>query len=183
MGVADFLQMLLYPGLALFTMIIINHLDANYMGLMGLLLAFTISIMTDTAAYCVGLTLGKGTKKMCPKISPHKTWVGFIGGTFGGILASLIVFAVLIKNVDINLYLTERLHKPSIGYWVFFAVGFLGSLVTVAGDLVASLIKRNANIKDFAGYLPGHGGLMDRIDGITFNAVFIFIVMEIITLL
>jgi phosphatidate cytidylyltransferase len=45
------------------------------------------------------------------------------------------------------------------------------------------LVKRKADIKDFAGYLPGHGGLMDRIDGITFNAVFIFIVMEIIALL
>jgi len=62
-------------------------------------------------------------------------------------------------------------------------VGLIGSLVTTAGDLVASLIKRKANIKDFAGYLPGHGGLMDRIDGVTFNAVFIFMVMEIITLL
>jgi phosphatidate cytidylyltransferase len=183
MGGVDFLQMLLYPGLMIFSMIIINHLTANYIGFLGLLLIFTISCMTDTFAYTVGLTLGKNTPKMCPKISPHKTWVGFIGGIFGGVLFSLLVFVIMVENEDINLYLTDKLNGPVIAFWIFFAIGLIGSLVTAAGDLIASLIKRQANIKDFAKYLPGHGGVMDRIDGITFNAIFIFIIMGIITLL
>jgi CDP-diglyceride synthetase len=183
MGGVDFLQMLLYPGAAIFLMIIMNHFTANYIGFLGLLLVFVISCMTDTLAYIIGLTLGKNTPKMMPKISPKKTWVGFFGGVFGGILFSLLVFVIMVQNNDIDLYLTEKLRSAGTAFWIFFAVGLLGSLATAAGDLAASLIKRKANIKDFAKYLPGHGGLMDRIDGITFNAVFIFIVMGIITLL
>jgi phosphatidate cytidylyltransferase len=183
MGAVDFLQMLLYPGLAIFTMIIVNHFDANYMGLLGLMLVFIISCATDTVAYSVGLTLGKNTKKMCPSISPKKTWAGFIGGLFAGVLFSILILLIMTRNDLINEYLTQRLRNAKVASTVFFFIGLFGALATTAGDLVASLIKRRANIKDFAGYLPGHGGLMDRFDGITFNAVFIFIVMEIITLL
>jgi CDP-diglyceride synthetase len=183
MGAVDFLQMLLYPGLTVFAMIVINHLSANYIGLLGLMLIFLISCATDTFAYCIGLTLGKNTPKLCPNISPKKTWVGFVGGVFGGILVSLLILVIMLQNTDISAYLTVRLKTINIAFWVFFVVGLIGALLTVFGDMVASIIKRKANIKDFAGYLPGHGGLMDRIDGITFNAVFIFIVMEIITLL
>jgi CDP-diglyceride synthetase len=179
MGGVDLLRMLCYPGLMIACMIITNHMD-GHIGVLGLLLVFMIAIFTDTFAYCVGITLGKGTKKMAPKLSPKKTWIGFIGGLFGGTLAALTVLWMMSGDMEVAQYLVTALGKAFSVKIVFIFVGILGALITTAGDLTASLLKRKSSVKDFAGYLPGHGGIMDRIDGLVFNAVFIFMVMEII---
>lgn len=106
----------------------------------------SITVITDTFAYLVGTLIGK--HKMSPKISPKKSWEGFIGGLLGGTIISLIVYNNLVSNVTIGI--------------VFLTI-FL-TIVGQVGDLVFSKIKRENKIKDFSNLMPGHGGLLDRLD-------------------
>jgi CDP-diglyceride synthetase len=182
LGAVDFIKMLLYPGIGIWSLIIINHLD-GYIGFIGLLLVFCITFATDTFSYCTGLLLGKGTAKLAPTISPKKTWIGLVGGLFAAVITALLILLVISANGEIRNYLTEKLTNVTNANLVFSAIGILGCLVSAAGDLFESWLKRKANVKDFANYLPGHGSIMDRIDSIIFNAVFILIIMEIIVLI
>jgi len=151
----------------------------------GLVLVFAISCCTDSFAYVVGLTLR--SPKMLPQkyryISPNKSIAGGIGGLFGGVIASLSVLAFFtFDNTLVQQYLTESIGSAWQVELLFFAVGLVGSVMTQIGDIYASYIKRKANIKDYGTYLPGHGGAMDRLDGIAFNAIFIFFVFALILL-
>lgn len=103
-------------------------------------------VASDTGAFAVGVLLGR--HKMAPKISPNKTWEGFVGG---------IVFSVAV-GVLCSVYL---LH---IHWAIGVALGVLLSLAGTVGDLVESLIKRDVGLKDMSNFLPGHGGIMDRLD-------------------
>lgn len=117
--------------------------------------------LTDTFAFLVGVTLGK--HKLCPKISPKKTIEGAIGGTLGGML-SFIAFAFVMNNY----------WNFSLNYLVFAILGIIVSVFAQLGDLVASYIKRYSKIKDFGNVLPGHGGVLDRIDSILFTSPVIY---------
>lgn len=113
------------------------------------LMLYVLLWCSDTGAYCVGSLMGKIIPyKLFPSVSPHKSWIGSIGG---GILA--VIVAVLVAQWDSTLTPLE---------WVGFA------LVVVVfgtwGDLVESLFKRQLNIKDSGNILPGHGGMLDRFD-------------------
>lgn len=122
--------------------------------------------LTDTFAFAVGVTLGK--HKLCPKISPKKTIEGAIGGTLGGTL-TFVIFA-FIMNTYWNF---------GLNYILMTILGFSVAILAQLGDLVASYIKRYAKIKDFGNVLPGHGGVLDRIDSILFTgpAVYYFLVL------
>ena len=122
--------------------------------------------LTDTFAFLVGVTLGK--HKLCPKISPKKTIEGAIGGTLGGML-SFLAFAFVMNNY----------WDFSLNYAIIAVFGIIVSIFAQLGDLVASYIKRYAKIKDFGDVLPGHGGVLDRIDSILFTApvVYYFLVL------
>lgn len=122
--------------------------------------------LTDTFAFLVGVTLGK--HKLCPKISPKKTIEGAIGGTLGGML-SFLAFAFVMNNY----------WNFSLNYAIIAVFGIIVSIFAQLGDLVASYIKRYAKIKDFGNVLPGHGGVLDRIDSILFTApvVYYFLVL------
>jgi len=102
----------------------------------------------DTAAYVVGSQLGR--HPVAPSVSPKKTWEGLIGGLVG---ASLLAGAVLPSD-----------GSSSVGRGV--AVGALVGLAGFLGDLVASMIKRDLGVKDLGRLLPGHGGVLDRVDGL-----------------
>jgi len=128
----------------------------------ALLLIFIVSPFTDTFAFFVGSLL-KGPK-LCPKVSPKKTVSGAVGGLIGGIIGGLGVYFIY------GVWLANPV--PSV--WIFVAAGLIGALLTEFGDLVESIIKRKVGIKDMGKILPGHGGVMDRIDGILFAAPFIF---------
>ena len=117
--------------------------------------------LTDAFAYFVGVKLGK--HKLCPEISPKKTVEGAIGGIIGCIISLLIYTYVLNKlcNFGIN----------------YISIGLISVFVAIfaqLGDLVASSIKRNAKIKDFGNLIPGHGGVLDRMDSVLFVAPIVY---------
>lgn len=107
--------------------------------------------IADSAAYVTGKCWGKN--KLCPQVSPGKTWEG----VFGALLASLL-FAALYSIV---------FNMQAIEIMIFLVVCTLTVIVSIFGDLIVSLIKREADMKDSGTLLPGHGGIMDRIDSLT----------------
>jgi phosphatidate cytidylyltransferase len=132
-------------------------------GFIALLMAFVVSPCSDTFAYLVGSLIGG--KKLCPKLSPKKTWSGAIGGTIGGVVSGVIVYLIF---------------KPTVNFFspvlLFVLVGLLASIANLFGDLFESFIKRRVGIKDMGKIMPGHGGVLDRIDGTMFAIVIIYIV-------
>ncbi len=122
-------------------------------GLQWVLLTFAVAWSSDSAAYFFGSRWGR--RKLAPQISPNKTWEGALAGLLFGIAASIIVGHALL-GLDA---LTGLM---------------LGALLTVAavfGDLAKSLIKRQAGVKDSGNLIPGHGGMLDRIDSLLFAGV------------
>lgn len=126
--------------------------DKHY-GRFFILFALLAAWLTDTFAYFTGSLFGK--HKMCPNISPKKTVEGAIGGIIGGVLSCVILFAV---------YDNFFFEKHSMNYVEVVIISLLLALISMVGDLSASVIKRNFNVKDFGNVVPGHGGVMDRFD-------------------
>ncbi len=158
----------IYPTALLVPILLVNDMGAN--SLLGLLLIFLITPCADTLAYVVGITF-KGPK-LCPKISPKKTISGGIGGLLGGIIGAIVLYFIMRDNFVYTLSMPE---------WLFFGiVGLVGAVLTAFGDLVESVIKRQLGIKDMGNLIPGHGGIMDRIDGLMFNAPFIYFVFALL---
>ena len=110
----------------------------------------TLVWINDTGAYVIGSVLGK--HKLFPRISPKKSWEGLVGGTLFTLMAALLM--------------NRLMGNLTVSHWVFLAV--IVSVFGVYGDLVESYIKRNAGIKDSGILIPGHGGILDRIDSILF---------------
>lgn len=167
-----------YPGFLFCLFLNINHIDfyagLDYFSIVFILLVFAITMLSDTFAYLVGRTL-KGPK-LAPSISPNKTISGSIGGLIGGIAGSMIVYALV---YNINSW-QAILSMHNLTWWHFLIIGLIGSMVSQIGDLVESKIKRNANIKDSGNILPGHGGMLDRIDAMIFCVTFLYITSFII---
>ena len=131
-------------------------------GLLNVIIILSICIFSDIGGYVVGKTIGG--KKLI-KISPNKT----ISGTIGSFLFSLIpigVFFIIYNYTNNNLF---NLSEPLIEI-IFFSLAI--SLICQLGDLLISYFKRKAKVKDTGTILPGHGGLLDRIDGIIFGIPF-----------
>ncbi len=127
-------------------------------------LIFLSSWGCDTCAYCVGMLFGK--HKMAPKLSPKKSVEGGVGGIIGaGLLGVIFTFAMnAAVGADAN---------PAV-YGLICAVG--GGISQI-GDLAASAIKRNHDIKDYGKLIPGHGGILDRFDSVIFTAPIIYYLM------
>ncbi|MEW6001309.1 MAG: phosphatidate cytidylyltransferase [Nitrospirota bacterium] len=107
--------------------------------------------LSDTVAYYLGTSIGK--KKLYKEVSPNKTVEGAIGSVIGGILAALILMSVLI---------------PALNIITAILIGTIIGLVSVVGDLVESMFKRDTGVKDSSRMIPGHGGILDKIDGVLF---------------
>ena len=112
-------------------------------------------VLTDIFAYFAGMNLGK--HKLCPKISPKKTVEGAIGGFFGSVASSIIMYFVWLI-----------IFRVQIPFSFMLTLGLVCGVFAQFGDLTASMIKRMCGIKDFGNILPGHGGIMDRIDSVIF---------------
>lgn len=164
----------LYPALLLLTTLIANDVMPTMKGFIATLLIFVISPLSDTFAYLVGMTYNKickgNAKRMCPRLSPKKTWAGAIGGIIGGMLGGIIIYFIFLESIKVL----------EIPLYVFILLGFGASILTEAGDLFESGIKRKVGIKDMGKIMPGHGGVMDRIDGMSFASVLIAVVFLIV---
>lgn len=134
-------------------------------GLFFLIILFLGAWGTDTCAYFTGVLFGR--KKIIPHISPKKTWEGFIGGA---LLSSIMV-------VFYGIFLENRL-GIGISLVHYFVVGIVCGLLSQFGDWFASSIKRYTGIKDFANWMPGHGGVLDRFDSIIMISPFVFHYLE-----
>lgn len=124
-------------------------------------LIFLCSWGCDTCAYCVGMLIGK--HKMAPVLSPKKSIEGAVGGVVGAALLGVIYAAAT--------------QGKMAEYALICAVG---ALISMVGDLAASAIKRNQNIKDYGKLIPGHGGILDRFDSVIITAPVIYYLAKII---
>lgn len=116
----------------------------------------------DTCAYLVGICIGK--KKIFPVLSPKKSLEGCIGGVLGAGLIGALYSIFLLDNI-----IAEQSMTP-----ILIFICMVGSVMSQVGDLAASAIKRNHNIKDYGKLIPGHGGIMDRFDSVIVTAPMIF---------
>jgi len=150
-------------------------------GLVFTLYLLLIVIVTDIAAYFTGRLTGG--PKLAPKISPGKTWAGFAGGIVAAGLASSVFGSFQYYTIDSNA--SNIPQQPFQLDWevitVSFFVGLFFSLLAQAGDLFESWIKRKAGVKDSGKLLPGHGGLLDRIDGLLFTVPVFWILVKLLT--
>jgi phosphatidate cytidylyltransferase len=138
------------------------------LGIIGLLWMFAVVWATDIAAYFTGRTFGG--PKLCPPISPKKTWSGFVGGVVAATACGLLV-AWIGQRYDATLPLSF----PGIA-----ALSIVASIASQVGDLGESALKRHCQVKDSSHLIPGHGGVMDRLDG--FWAVCLIVVLVLLTL-
>lgn len=117
--------------------------------------------VNDVGAYLVGMTFGK--RKLFERLSPKKSWEGFWGG-FG--------LTVLVSGL-MGRYLGENI-------WIWLLLGVVLSLSAVAGDLVESMLKRCAGVKDSGNLIPGHGGFLDRFDAMFVSVPFVYVLIKVI---
>lgn len=175
---------LVYPTILFSIMIYINHLDsigleavANFDGklsLVALIIAFIIPMLTDSFAMLTGMLIGG--KKLAPKISPNKTIAGAIGGTLWCTVLSACIYLIL-QAID---YFAPIISLLEI--WKILLIVFFGSIIAQAGDILESFFKRKAGVKDSGKILPGHGGMLDRIDSYIFVAPYLLIAFVLILL-
>jgi len=142
----------LYIGGLFGHMVLLRNLPG---GLGWVLLTFAITWTCDTGAYLGGTWWGK--RPFFAHISPKKTWEGAVTGVIAGTLAGLVA------GMSIGL-----------SAWQGIAVGFLGSLGSTFGDLAESLVKRQVGVKDSGTLIPGHGGMLDRIDSLLFVGTIVY---------
>ncbi len=147
-----------YPILPFALMITLNQ-DPAYRSILAML--FMIVFAFDTGSYLIGSLVGRLT--IAPHISPHKTWEGFVGGYCAAVVGCWFILREFDAPRSLDLIVP---------------ITFLTCLLALAGDLFESWLKRRAHIKDAGFLLPGHGGFLDRFDGIMF-AVFFFYLLRV----
>lgn len=150
------------------TGLILPLVAVNLMSFEALLLVFAVSPLCDTMAYFVGSAL-RG-KKLCPEISPNKTISGAIGGIAGGAIGGVAVyfFSNWLYSAGVLAGTAFTVGALWADVIIFIVAGALFAALTELGDLAESVIKRKLGIKDMGKLFPGHGGMMDRIDGLSF---------------
>lgn len=152
----------LYVSL-LFSYLILIRKDIN-----GKFLIWTpiiIAWLSDTMAYTFGRLFGK--HKLIPEVSPKKTVEGAFGGVVGGVVFMLVFGVICAEGFD-----------RQVSWMSIILLGGVGAVLSQLGDLAASWIKREQNIKDYGSILPGHGGVMDRFDSVLFVAPFVYYFIE-----
>lgn len=164
-----------YPTALLAVLCLCNHFSASeslssfaFSSDLAMLFVFVVSPVSDSLAYVFGRFLKKYfPKKMSPSVSPNKTVIGGIGGLVGGLIAGVVLY--FSYNAVCGSFEKAYLFLP-----IYLGIGLLAAATTEFGDLVESSIKRKAEIKDMGGIMPGHGGVLDRIDGTMLSAVAIY---------
>lgn len=170
------LQIALYPITLLGTLygFGIVGMDITF-GTVLVITIFAVTMLTDVFAYLFGMAFHKGV--LASQISPKKSISGAVGGLFGGLVGATTIFCICNFALKTNPFAGYELWRTIT---FFSLVGLFGSIITQIGDLFASYLKRNAGIKDFGNIFPGHGGMMDRLDGLMFTSTLTFILMALI---
>jgi phosphatidate cytidylyltransferase len=145
----------LYPGLLIGALVPLRQLP---LGFWWVFLALTVTWANDTGAYFAGRAFGK--HKLYPRISPSKTWEGAVGGTLSSIVGACVVQHFFLTTLS--------LHGAMV-------IGAGAAILGPMGDLSESMLKRAYGAKDSGKLLPGHGGLLDRLDALLFNAPFVLL--------
>jgi phosphatidate cytidylyltransferase len=146
----------LYPVFPFLLLILLNHMSVR----LFLLFLCLVTFAHDSGAYLVGKAIGR--HKILPTISPGKTWEGFWGG-YG---ISLVVAMFFVYNTNIK-----------IKFWGLPVYIFMLNAAAITGDLFESYLKRRVGLKDSGTILPGHGGLLDRFDGLLFAVVALYVII------
>jgi phosphatidate cytidylyltransferase len=184
-GVAFFCAV--YPAIMLSVLVLTNHVsdplalsmgrfpqtlaDIGFNSDLLILFIFVISPVADSLAYVFGRMFGKKIPdKMAPAISPNKTVIGGVGGLLGGVLGAVALYFIYNALAPQGSFENMYVWLP-----VYIAIGFLAAAATAFGDLVESCIKRKIGIKDMGNIMPGHGGVLDRIDGTLFASVAVYL--------
>lgn len=172
---------MLYPSFILMILYVVNNLKGfgyaftkltgheGNISLFLLIYTFAIPAIIDTFAMLTGRIL-KG-KKLCPKLSPNKTISGSIGGLVWGTLGAIALFYIFNAIEAYNATFVAL----NIVWWKVLIVGFASSIFCQVGDLFESHLKRKAEVKDSGDILPGHGGILDRMDSHIANIIIVFI--------
>lgn len=145
-------------GLVFNLFIGIRNLPGEYNGLYTFIYLISLTIATDTFAYVIGILIGK--HKMAPTLSPKKSWEGAIAGLAGGTIVASIIYANLLGELTFGIVLLTALL----------------TCVDQMGDLLFSKIKRENKIKDFSNIMPGHGGILDRVDSLAVVTIMYIII-------
>ncbi len=125
-------------------------------------LIFLCSWGCDTCAYCVGMLIGR--HKMSPILSPKKSIEGAVGGILGSVILTFIFLYIFRSKIYISI----------TGICIISLLSGIGAFISMIGDLTASAIKRNYDIKDYGNIIPGHGGILDRFDSCLITAPIIY---------
>lgn len=170
---------MLYPGLFFVVLLELLHLPSRALVTLALALSFFAASVNDVFALFSGLLFGK--HKLAPELSPKKTIEGSIGGLLASIGFCMVLPALLrlIFSFDAN-FAAELSVIPPV--WSFALLGLVSGVLSQTGDLIASMLKRHCGVKDFGHILPGHGGIMDRMDGILFCSAACYIFFKIVGL-
>ena len=157
----------LYVGFLLSHALLLREVGGVWdTGRLWLLLAVLVTFATDTGAFLVGRTVGHRVIKpgMAPRISPAKTWEGAVGGFIAAIAASA------------GLGILLGLDAP---WWQTAVIGATVGIAAQCGDLLESALKRMSNVKDAGSIIPGHGGILDRLDSIVFSLPVVYYLVAI----
>lgn len=134
-------------------------------GIYSVWMIFISSWICDTCAYAVGILIGR--HKMVPRLSPKKSIEGAVGGVAGSAIVGALYGYFVVESVISHQKIT----------WIFVLISAFGAVISQVGDLAASAIKRNHEIKDYGKLIPGHGGVMDRFDSVIFTAPMIYLLV------
>lgn len=177
---------MLYPLILFCSLFVMNHFfefafvdatgltNTDTLTVFFLTFTFAVTIMTDTFALVVGM-LVKGPK-LAPHISPNKTISGAVGGFLFGSASGMLVYSLF----SLNSVFSEAMTALNLNIWTFLIVGMVCSIVCQVGDLLASALKRSARVKDYGSIFPGHGGVMDRVDGLILSSFAVLVSMFIL---
>lgn len=181
-----FFGFILYGGLGIFLAIRsrfiteVNGFSNKYVGLILMGYVLLTTVFTDMGAYNFGLLLGK--HKLCPTISPKKTIEGAIGGSITGTIVGTLFLSIASSQMGFNLL---KIENAVLNIVVITLISLVITIFAQFGDLVASKLKREYEIKDYGFIFPGHGGVMDRFDSLIITGsifVIVLIILGVITL-
>lgn len=166
---------MVYPGMFYMVLMGLLRLCNPAVIIVALVLGFFSASINDVFALFSGMLFGK--HKLSPELSPKKTIEGSIGGLIFCVLFSMAVPAIVrLIFGGIEIYAEGLAMLPPV--WAFALLGLFAGALSQIGDLTASMVKRHCGVKDFGKLLPGHGGIMDRMDGVLFCGVVCYVFFQ-----